>query len=88
MIYIAESINKAYEIPYELLCYKDLVGILTAVFYKKGMPIEGPVPSWEVKTGFKGVAGNKGSVSFSFNVFNSSICVVNCHLAAKKHGVK
>jgi len=58
------------------------------VFYKKGLPLEGPVPSCEIKTGFKGVAGNKGSVSFSFSIFNSSICVVNCHLAAKKHGIK
>jgi len=33
-----------------------------------------------VKVGFGGAAGNKGAVVVRFNVFDSSICLMNCHL--------
>ena len=35
-----------------------------------------------VKTGAKNLLGNKGAVGISFNVFNISIMITNCHLAA------
>ena len=35
-----------------------------------------------VKTGAKNLLGNKGAVGISFNVFNISIMIINCHLAA------
>ena len=35
-----------------------------------------------VKTGAKNILGNKGAVGISFNIFNLSIMIINCHLAA------
>jgi hypothetical protein len=35
-----------------------------------------------VKAGAKNLLGNKGAVGISFNVFNISIMIINCHLAA------
>ena len=35
-----------------------------------------------VKTGVKNLVGNKGAVGISFNIFNISIMIINCHLAA------
>lgn len=40
--------------------------------------------SCNIKLGFKGFAGNKGAICSRFNYINSSICIVNCHLAAHK----
>ena len=42
----------------------------------------------EIKTGFKGIAGNKGAVVFSLPVWDSRICVINAHFAAHKGNVK
>ena len=35
-----------------------------------------------VKTGAKNLLGNKGAVGICFNIFNLSIMIINCHLAA------
>ena len=35
-----------------------------------------------VKTGVKNLLGNKGAVGVSFNIFNKSLMIINCHLAA------
>ena len=35
-----------------------------------------------VKTGAKNLLGNKGAVGIFFNIFNLSIMIINCHLAA------
>ena len=37
-----------------------------------------------VKTGAKNLLGNKGAVGISFNIFNISIMIINCHLAASQ----
>ena len=36
----------------------------------------------KVKTGAKNLLGNKGAVGISFSIFNLSIMIINCHLAA------
>ena len=36
----------------------------------------------KVKTGAKNLLGNKGAVGISFKIFNLSIMIINCHLAA------
>ena len=36
----------------------------------------------KVKTGAKNLLGNKGAVGISFNIYNLSIMIINCHLAA------
>jgi hypothetical protein len=35
-----------------------------------------------VKTGAKNLLGNKGAVGICFNIFNLSLMIINCHLAA------
>ncbi|CAH8594722.1 unnamed protein product [Heterobilharzia americana] len=41
-----------------------------------------------VPTGVLNVMGNKGGVGLRMTIFNSSLCFVNCHLAAGKEKVK
>ena len=41
-----------------------------------------------IKLGLKGYAGNKGAVCSRFDYLDSSICLINCHLAAHKSKVK
>lgn len=36
----------------------------------------------KVKTGFGGQSGNKGSVAIRFNIDDSSIVALNCHLSS------
>ena len=35
-----------------------------------------------VKTGLAGTLGNKGAVVMKFNVDDSSLCFINCHMEA------
>lgn len=68
-----------------------ILGIVLAMFVKK--PLVTRLRNIEVnytKTGFGGYLGNKGGVSVRFNVkggssSSSSVCLVNCHLAAHDH---
>ena len=41
-----------------------------------------------MKLGLSGYTGNKGAVCNRFEYLNSSICIINCHLAAHKANVK
>lgn len=34
------------------------------------------------KTGLQGLSGNKGGVGIRFNLFDSTVCLMTCHLAA------
>ena len=36
----------------------------------------------KVKTGFSGIAGNKGSVALRFNFYETSFAFINVHMAA------
>lgn len=64
-----------------------ILGIVLSVFVKK--PLVTRLRNIEVnytKTGFGGYLGNKGGVSVRFNINgSSSVCLVNCHLAAHDH---
>lgn len=35
-----------------------------------------------VQTGLQGLSGNKGGVGIRFDLFDTSVCLVTCHLAA------
>lgn len=60
---------------------KDLVGILTLMFVgEKHLDKISSIFWSEVKTGFKGNLGNKGSVVLSFKYDDSAVTVFNCHL--------
>jgi hypothetical protein len=66
---------------------ENLVGLLTVIFCNQKVQVDG-VTNCIIKTGFRGVAGNKGAVVYSMNVFSTRVCVVNAHFAAHKENVK
>lgn len=62
---------------------KQLVGIALIVYCNnKHLRNLQDVQFNITKTGFKGMAGNKGGISISFRFFDSLYCFTNCHLAA------
>jgi endonuclease/exonuclease/phosphatase family metal-dependent hydrolase len=69
--------------PYTLLHTADLVGLFSCVFVKTSLRSSiADVNAAEIKLGMKGRYGNKGALVVRFMVDDSSICFVNCHLAA------
>lgn len=68
---------------YHLLHTAPLVGLFTCVFVKASL--RGRIRNLsgaEVKRGMGGLHGNKGAVAVRFQVDDTSLCFVNCHLAA------
>ncbi|KAG5660458.1 hypothetical protein KAF25_003064 [Fusarium avenaceum] len=68
---------------YHLLHTAPMVGLFTCVFVKSHLRdrIKG-LQGAEVKRGMGGLHGNKGCVAVRFRIDDTSICLVNCHLAA------
>ncbi|EGX89638.1 inositol polyphosphate phosphatase [Cordyceps militaris CM01] len=68
---------------YQLLYNAPLVGLFTCIFVKSSL--QGRIRNLqgaEVKRGMGGLHGNKGAIAVRFQVDDSSLCFVNCHLAA------
>jgi len=60
-----------------------MVGLLLNVFCKrKHISFLKEMEISETRTGLLGLWGNKGAVSFSFKIYDTTICCVNCHFAA------
>ncbi|KAK9249327.1 hypothetical protein V1506DRAFT_466069 [Lipomyces tetrasporus] len=73
---------------YVLLTSDKLVGLYTCIFIKEREKHEiGNLRSSTVKTGLGGLHGNKGAIIVRFTLDDSSICFVNCHLAAGQSNV-
>lgn len=73
---------------YTLMANRGMVGIYSLIFVrKKHVSAVENINSSCVKTGIGGRYGNKGGVIFSFTCWNTSICFVNCHLAAGQYNV-
>ncbi|KAF2497216.1 DNase I-like protein [Lophium mytilinum] len=69
--------------PYFLLHTANLVGLFTCVFVKASMRQSiRDVSAAQVKLGMGGLHGNKGALIVRFVIDDSSICFINCHLAA------
>ncbi|KAF2106574.1 Endonuclease/exonuclease/phosphatase [Lophiotrema nucula] len=68
---------------YTLLHTANLIGLFTCVFVKTSerMKIR-DVCAAEVKLGMGGRYGNKGALIVRFFIDDSSLCFINCHLAA------
>jgi len=75
--------NRKYKEKYELISSETLCAIHLVIFIKECL-IKNvtKVRVNKVKTGAKNLLGNKGAVGISFNIFNLSIMIINCHLAA------
>ncbi|KAG6018191.1 hypothetical protein E4U43_007157 [Claviceps pusilla] len=68
---------------YHLLQSTPLVGLFTCVFVKSSLRDRvRNLNAAEVKRGMGGLHGNKGAVAVRFKVDDTSLCFVNCHLAA------
>jgi hypothetical protein len=68
---------------YHLLHTAPLVGLFTCVFVKASLrPRIRALNGAEVKRGMGGLHGNKGAVAVRFQIDDSTLCFVNCHLAA------
>ena len=72
--------NRKYKEKYELISSETLCAIHLVIFIKESLIKDIRVN--KVKTGAKNLLGNKGAVGISFNIFNLSIMIINCHLAA------
>ncbi|KAF2402923.1 DNase I-like protein [Trichodelitschia bisporula] len=69
--------------PYMLLHTASLVGLFTCVFVKQSArPNIRDVEAAKVKLGMGGHYGNKGALIVRFLLDDSSLCFINCHLAA------
>jgi len=68
---------------YILLHTANLVGLFTCVFVKASERANiRDVCAAEIKLGFSGRVGNKGALIIRFFIDDSSLCFINCHLAA------
>lgn len=68
---------------YHLLHTATLVGLFTCIFVKSS--IHGRIrnlTSSQIKRGMGGLHGNKGAIVVRFMVDDTSLCFINCHLAA------
>ncbi|RAK79434.1 putative inositol polyphosphate phosphatase [Aspergillus fijiensis CBS 313.89] len=71
------------EESYVLLHSANMIGLFTCVFVKhKERQRITDISASEIKRGMGGLHGNKGALLFRFTLDDSSICLVNCHLAA------
>ncbi|GAA5986711.1 hypothetical protein JCM11641_007746 [Rhodosporidiobolus odoratus] len=69
--------------PYTVVHVGDLVGLLSCIFVKNSeMHRLRDIALITVKTGLGGRHGNKGAILSRFVFDDSSICFINCHLAA------
>lgn len=71
---------------YVVIKTENLQGLLLIVFAKRKhiLHLRDIEPEF-TRTGLAGLWGNKGGISVRFDAYRSSICVVNCHLAAHDH---
>ncbi|KAK4453196.1 type I inositol polyphosphate 5-phosphatase 8 [Podospora aff. communis PSN243] len=72
---------------YQLLHTAPLVGLFTCIFVKADLRERiTNLSSAEVKRGMGGLHGNKGAIVVRFMVDDTSLCFINCHLAAGQSG--
>ncbi|EGG01434.1 uncharacterized protein MELLADRAFT_117813 [Melampsora larici-populina 98AG31] len=75
--------------PYVVAHTQNLVGLFTCVFVKVSERAKmRDIAITTVKTGMKGRYGNKGAIIARFVVDDSSICFINCHLAAGQKNLR
>ncbi|KAM6489314.1 DNase I-like protein [Amanita muscaria] len=77
------------QMPYTVVHTESLVGLFSCVFIKATERfLLRDVAVTSVKRGMGGRYGNKGAIVARFILGDSSICMVNCHLAAGQNAVR
>lgn len=75
--------------PYEVSHSESMIGLFTCIFVKsKERMLLRDVSINIVKRGMGGRYGNKGGILSRFVIEDSSICMINCHLAAGQNAVR
>ncbi|OBZ71955.1 Synaptojanin-1 [Grifola frondosa] len=75
--------------PYTVIHTENLVGLFSCIFVKNTERISlKHVAITTVKRGMGGRYGNKGGIVARFVIDDTSICFINCHLAAGQHHVR
>ncbi|GAA5867868.1 hypothetical protein JCM1840_003469 [Sporobolomyces johnsonii] len=71
------------ETPYSVVHVGDMIGLFSCIFVKTS-EVERlrDISLITVKTGMGGRYGNKGAILSRFVIDDSSLCFINCHLAA------
>jgi len=81
-----DKIERTLKQQYILVESKHLVGLSLCVYVRRALfPEVAEVSAETVGVGIMGVGGNKGAVGIRFNLYNSSLCFINSHLAAHQH---
>jgi hypothetical protein len=81
--YLARCISKYTPYAYSELCTSSLIGLFQCVFIRQEERTNvQKLSANDVKCGMKGRYGNKGALITRFVLDDSSLCFVNCHLAA------
>ncbi|KAH9843545.1 DNase I-like protein [Rhodofomes roseus] len=75
--------------PYTVIHTENLVGLFSCIFVKNTERISlKHVAITTIKRGMGGRYGNKGGIVARFVIDDTSICFINCHLAAGQHHVR
>ncbi|KAA1477496.1 DNase I-like protein [Dentipellis sp. KUC8613] len=75
--------------PYTVIHTESLVGLFTCIFVKNAERVSlRHVALATIKRGMGGRYGNKGGIVARMTVDDSSLCFINCHLAAGQHHVR
>ncbi|KAJ7618483.1 Endonuclease/exonuclease/phosphatase [Roridomyces roridus] len=77
------------QVPYTVVHTESLVGLFTCILVKNSerMSVKDNVIT-HIKRGMGGRYGNKGGIITRLVIEDSSICFINCHLAAGQHAIR
>lgn len=77
------------ECPYSVIHTESLVGLFSLTFVKHSERVAlRDIAVTTVKRGMGGRYGNKGGIISRFVIEDSSICFINCHLAAGQNSIR
>ncbi|KAG6915670.1 hypothetical protein DXG01_010500 [Tephrocybe rancida] len=79
------------DVTYSVIHTHSLIGLFSCVFIKNSERERGTIRDvsiTHVKRGMGGRYGNKGGIISRFVLDDSSICLINCHLAAGQNAVR
>ncbi|KAI8899699.1 Endonuclease/exonuclease/phosphatase [Globomyces pollinis-pini] len=81
-----ERLLRLFPSSHNVVHVSQLVGLFQCIITNNSFAIRDCSTS-QVKTGLKGLHGNKGAIATRFLIGDSSFCFVNCHLAAHQKQV-